>query len=246
MPVPPETAKNYELGFKSSLLDRRVYFNATLFRADYRGFQTSVTSFLPDGTFLTFLNSIGHLRTQGLELDAVARITSNFRLNGAFAYTDATGDRIPPNGTATAGLKPDGWVAPAFVGGAGTCTGHRPCRSPRRPRRTCRNTRWVVAAPGVVLAKIARSKLGLIFGRPTCAPPVRPSLTVVGRRCSAGVRRIVLAGALGQIAGQLQHRAAIQESCPGRSWRGGGRENTEPAVARRGQAELLGTDLAWK
>jgi iron complex outermembrane receptor protein len=85
MPVPPETAKNYELGFKSSLLDRRIYFNATVFRADYKGFQTSVTSFLPDGTFLTFLNSVGHLRTQGVELDAVARITSNFRLNGAFA-----------------------------------------------------------------------------------------------------------------------------------------------------------------
>src|SRR5262249_5333909 len=90
MPVPPETARNYELGFKSSLFDRRVYFNATAFRADYRGFQTSVTSFLPDGTFLTFLNSVGHLRTQGVELDAVARLTQNLRLNGAFAYTDAT------------------------------------------------------------------------------------------------------------------------------------------------------------
>ena len=69
MPVKPETAKNYEIGFKSSLFDRRAYFNATVFRADYKGFQTSVTSFLPDGTFLTFLNSVGQLRTQGVELD---------------------------------------------------------------------------------------------------------------------------------------------------------------------------------
>jgi iron complex outermembrane receptor protein len=90
MPVPPETATNYELGLKSSLFDRRAYFNATLFRADYKGFQTSVTSFLPDGTFLTFLNSVGQLRTQGLELDGVAKLTPNFRINGAFAYTDAT------------------------------------------------------------------------------------------------------------------------------------------------------------
>jgi iron complex outermembrane receptor protein len=123
MPVPPETAKNYELGFKSSLFDRRVYFNATLFRADYKGFQTSVTSFLPDGTFLTFLNSVGQLRTQGLELDAVARITSNFRLNGAFAYTDATVIDFP-NGpcnnsqpaTAALPLQPDG-----YVGAPGEC-----------------------------------------------------------------------------------------------------------------------------
>jgi len=41
-----ETAKNYELGFKSSLLDRRVYFNAALFRADYHGSDLG-TSFLP-------------------------------------------------------------------------------------------------------------------------------------------------------------------------------------------------------
>ncbi|MBW8858548.1 MAG: TonB-dependent receptor, partial [Caulobacter sp.] len=123
MPVPAETAKNYELGFKSSLLDRRVYFNATLFRADYKGFQTSVTSFLPDGTFLTFLNSVGQLRTQGLELDGVARITSNFRLNGAFAYTDATVVDFP-NGpcnnsqpaTAALPLQPDG-----YVGAPGEC-----------------------------------------------------------------------------------------------------------------------------
>lgn len=117
MPVPPETAKNYELGFKSSLLNRRVYFNATVFRADYKGFQTSVTSFLPDGTFLTFLNSVGQLRTQGVELDAVARITSNFRINGAFAYTDATVVDFP-NGpcnnaqpaTADLPLQPAGYV----------------------------------------------------------------------------------------------------------------------------------------
>ena len=123
MPVPPETAKNYELGFKSSLLDRRVYFNATVFRADYKGFQTSVTSFLPDGTFLTFLNSVGQLRTQGLEVDAVARITSNFRLNGAFAYTDATVIDFP-NGpcnnsqpaTAALPLQPVG-----YVGAPGEC-----------------------------------------------------------------------------------------------------------------------------
>jgi iron complex outermembrane receptor protein len=123
MPVPPETAKNYELGFKSSLLDRRVYFNATVFRADYKGFQTSVTSSLPDGTFLTFLNSVGQLRTQGLELDGVARITKNFRLNGAFAYTDATVVDFP-NGPCN-GSQPavaDLPLQPAgYVGAPGEC-----------------------------------------------------------------------------------------------------------------------------
>lgn len=95
MPVPHETADNYEIGIKSTLFDRRLYLNATVFNADYYGFQTSVTSTLPDGTFLTFLNSIGHLQTRGLEIDAAARITANLSLNGAFAYTDATAQDFP-------------------------------------------------------------------------------------------------------------------------------------------------------
>jgi len=95
MPVPHETAKNYEVGLKSSLFDRRVYFDLTLFHTDFHGFQTSVTSFLPDGTFLTFLNSVGHLRTQGVEVDAAARLTSHFQLNGSFAYTEATVAEFP-------------------------------------------------------------------------------------------------------------------------------------------------------
>jgi iron complex outermembrane receptor protein len=95
MPVPHETADNYEIGIKSTLFDRRLYLNATVFNADYYGFQTSVTSTLPDGTFLTFLNSVGHLQTRGLEIDAAARITANISLNGAFAYTDATVQDFP-------------------------------------------------------------------------------------------------------------------------------------------------------
>jgi iron complex outermembrane receptor protein len=95
MPVPHETAKNYEVGIKTSLFDRRVYFNLDLFHADYHGFQTSVTQILPDGTFLTFLNSVGHLKTQGVEVDAAAKATANLTFNGSFAYTDATVASFP-------------------------------------------------------------------------------------------------------------------------------------------------------
>ncbi|MBO9710291.1 MAG: TonB-dependent receptor [Caulobacter sp.] len=90
MPVPAETAKNYEIGMKSTLFDRRVYLNVTAFDADFYGFQTTITATLPDGTFLTALNSVGHLRTRGVEVDALARIGPHLRLNAAGAYTDAT------------------------------------------------------------------------------------------------------------------------------------------------------------
>ncbi len=38
MPVPHETAKNYEVGLKASLFDRRVYFDLTLFHTDFYGY----------------------------------------------------------------------------------------------------------------------------------------------------------------------------------------------------------------
>jgi iron complex outermembrane receptor protein len=89
MPVPPETARNFESGLKSAFFGRRLYLNVTAFRADFYGFQTSITESLPNGTFLTFLNSVGHLRTRGVEVDALARVGSRLRLNAAGAWTDA-------------------------------------------------------------------------------------------------------------------------------------------------------------
>ncbi len=89
MPVPPETARNYEIGSKNSFFNNKLVLNGTLFWTDYFGFQTSVQSFLPDGTYLTFLNSIGHLRTRGVEVDFLARPTSRLRINGSGAFMDA-------------------------------------------------------------------------------------------------------------------------------------------------------------
>jgi len=89
MPVKSERANNIELGLKTTLFDRRLYLNVTAFRAEFKGFQTSVTASLPDGTFLSSLNSIGKLRTQGIEVDALARVTQNLTLNAAAAYIDA-------------------------------------------------------------------------------------------------------------------------------------------------------------
>ncbi len=88
-PVKPETARNYEIGFKNSLFDHKLVLNATLFWTEYKGFQTSVQSFLPDGTYLTFLNSIGKLRSRGVEVDMLARPTSRLKFNASGAYDDA-------------------------------------------------------------------------------------------------------------------------------------------------------------
>ena len=89
MPVPHETAHSYEVGIKTSLFDRRMYLNFDLFDTNYHGFQTSVTSALPDGTFLTFLQSVGALRTRGAELDLQAKASANLTLTASYAYTEA-------------------------------------------------------------------------------------------------------------------------------------------------------------
>lgn len=115
-PVKPETATNYEIGFKNGLFNHKLLLNATFFWTEYKGFQTSVQSFLPDGTYLTFLNSIGKLRSRGIELDAIARPFKGLSLNASGAYDDATIIDFPfgpcfGGQTATQGCVPDPRVA---------------------------------------------------------------------------------------------------------------------------------------
>ncbi|WP_373989255.1 TonB-dependent receptor domain-containing protein [Duganella sp. BuS-21] len=85
--VAPETARSYELGWKQSLWDNRAMFSVALFRTNFKHFQQSSSFFDDDGTFRTGLNSIGGLRTQGLEAEGNVRVTRELQLNGSFAYT---------------------------------------------------------------------------------------------------------------------------------------------------------------
>jgi iron complex outermembrane recepter protein len=89
-PVAPETARSYEVGWKQSLWNNRAMFSVAAFRTDFRNFQQSAGFFDYDGIFRTALNSIGGLRTQGLEVEGSARVTRQLQLNGSLAYTEAT------------------------------------------------------------------------------------------------------------------------------------------------------------
>lgn len=89
-PVAPETARSYELGWKQSLWNNRAMLSAAVFRTDFHNFQQSAGFFDYDGIFRTALNSIGGLRTEGVELEGSMRATRLLQLNGSFAYTKAT------------------------------------------------------------------------------------------------------------------------------------------------------------
>jgi len=79
-----ETVKNYELGVKSSWLDRALTANLTLYRMDIAGFQDRAF----DGVSFVVRNA-GNLRQQGFELDLVLAPTDRFSLSGSLAYLDS-------------------------------------------------------------------------------------------------------------------------------------------------------------
>jgi iron complex outermembrane receptor protein len=88
--VPAETAKNFELGWKTTLLDNRAMLNVAVYRTNFKDFQQSAGFFDYDGVFRTSLNSIGGLRAQGVEVEGSIKVTPQLLLNGSFAYTQAT------------------------------------------------------------------------------------------------------------------------------------------------------------
>lgn len=93
-----ETVKNYELGIKSSWLDRALTANMTLFRMDIDGYQDR--SF--DGTSFVIRNA-GALRQQGVEFDAVMRPVRRFAVSASLAYLDSKFTDFP-GGTPLPGL----------------------------------------------------------------------------------------------------------------------------------------------
>ena len=114
----PETVDSYELGYKASLLDRRVNVAIAAFRANYSdvqipGSSACTLSGLP--SFCGIVTNAGKARFQGLELEANARLADNLmrsgdrlRLAGTLGYIDAEYREYIANiGTGTAARPTD-------------------------------------------------------------------------------------------------------------------------------------------
>lgn len=80
-----ETLLAYEVGMKSTFLDRRVRFNADYYRLDYAGIQLSALN--NEGVFAT-TNATGAL-IQGVEAEIQAQITSGLMLAGNIGTINA-------------------------------------------------------------------------------------------------------------------------------------------------------------
>jgi iron complex outermembrane receptor protein len=80
----PETANNYEVGLKTTLLNRRLRFNAAAFQTDYDDLQVTVI----EGFAPKFRNA-GKARIRGVETEFELIPVERLRLSGGVGYLDA-------------------------------------------------------------------------------------------------------------------------------------------------------------
>lgn len=88
LPVAPtfgeEKAETYEVGVKSTLLDRHLQLNAAAFNTRYKGIQLNQQI----GISPTVAN-LGNARVRGFEVEALAQTDSGFSVQGSIGYLDA-------------------------------------------------------------------------------------------------------------------------------------------------------------
>jgi len=102
----PETSNSYEAGLKTSAFNRRLTFNAAVFRTEYDNYQANFYDTVA-GAIVTRLINAGKVSTRGVELDAAARPTPQLTLNAALAWIDARIDNFncPPAAAASCTLN---------------------------------------------------------------------------------------------------------------------------------------------
>lgn len=92
----PEKVDSYEVGYKASLFDRRLYIATAAFLMDYTDVQipgsvACVVSGVP--TFCGVVNNAGKARMKGFEFEGRAKLiqsdTGTLTLSGSFGYIDA-------------------------------------------------------------------------------------------------------------------------------------------------------------
>ena len=93
-PVPQESLLAYEAGFKASLLDHRVQFNASAFYYDYKDKQLRGSELDPVFGPLEALVSIPKSHVEGIEGQLSARPTERLTLDTSATYLDTTIDEF--------------------------------------------------------------------------------------------------------------------------------------------------------
>ena len=84
----PQNVDAFELGLKSQLFDRRLQLNVALFDNEYKALQITQNVFI-NGALTPLVTNAGNGRGRGIDLDAVAVLSSNLRLGVQYTYADS-------------------------------------------------------------------------------------------------------------------------------------------------------------
>lgn len=117
--VKPEDVMDYEFGFKSTWLDRKLVFNVNFYQTDIQGFQSQLVTPHPTraNEFQTQLGNIKGIQLRGIELETNYDITQGLSLflNGSYnraIYTDFANAPCPPEVTGQAFCDQTGKTIP--------------------------------------------------------------------------------------------------------------------------------------
>lgn len=101
-PYNPETVDSYEVGLKSTLLDRRLTFNAAAFYTKYKDKQEESVVPTPGGATAqeTIVTNAASATIKGLEFDLTAVPVRNLTVRAALGLLDAHYDSFPSRDTA--------------------------------------------------------------------------------------------------------------------------------------------------
>lgn len=88
-PFDEETVDTYELGLKSTWLDRRLTLNVAAYYSDYKDMQRAIVRVDSAGHPVSLFQNAGNAVIQGVEVDFNLVISQYWRLSGGYGYTDA-------------------------------------------------------------------------------------------------------------------------------------------------------------
>ena len=86
LPLAPQTADQFEAGFKTELLDKRLTTSVAYFNINKQNIQAFDIANSTDS--LRVFKNIGEANSQGLEIDISGQLTDNWNIIAAYAYTD--------------------------------------------------------------------------------------------------------------------------------------------------------------
>jgi iron complex outermembrane receptor protein len=81
--------KNYEFGWKTTMLDGRMIFNGALFRSDYDDKQESILIPVNTANVATVVRNASSLEMNGLELEAMIRFNEAWDMMVTYGYLSA-------------------------------------------------------------------------------------------------------------------------------------------------------------